>query len=152
MFVPLYKSVIILYLACFGCYLFFTRQPDYLDGEMAPAVIHWSYDSASHRNIPKAVYSTGVKNYAVDARYVFRQWREGDPTTVIYETNNPARGAVYAFWGYWISWGELLGSVLLILALFQVAVAVTSNPTAEALIEQLEYKEEKKTRYKRNDE
>lgn len=115
---------------------------------MSPAVIHVSYDSASHSKIPKAFYSTGLKNYAIDARYVFRQWREGDRATVIYETNNPSKGAVYAFWGYWITWGELAGSVLLIIALFQIASAVTKNPTAEALIEQLEYKEENKPKYK----
>jgi hypothetical protein len=148
----LYKLVVILYLVCFGCYLFFTRQPDYLDGEKVPAAIHWSYDSLSKRSIPKAVYSTGLKNYAIDARYVFREWKENDRTVVIYETNDPAKGAVYSWWGYWITWGEVLGSALLIIALFQVAVSVTKNPTAEALIEQLEYKEEKKTKYKREDE
>jgi hypothetical protein len=54
---------------------------------------------------------------------------------------------VYNFWGYWITWGELLTSIGLFIALFQVAVAVTKNPTAESLKEQLEYKEEKKKRY-----
>lgn len=133
---------------CFGCYVLFTRQPDYIDGEKAPAIIHWNYDSASKRSIPQAHYSTGLKNYAVDARYVFRQWKEGERTEVIYETNNLSKGAVYLFWGYWITWGELIGSILLIIALFQVAVSVTRNPTAEALMEQLEYKEEHKTKYK----
>jgi hypothetical protein len=115
-------------------------------------VIHWAYDSAARHSIPKAVYSTGLKTYAVDARYVFRGWKENDKAEVIYETNNPSKGAVYKWWGYWITWGEVLGSILLILALFQIAVSVTKNPTAEALIEQLEYKEEKKTKYKREDE
>lgn len=148
----MYKLVAILYIVCFGCYLLFTRQPDYFDGEKAPAVIHWVHDSASGRSIPKAVYTAGLKNYAVDARYVLREWKENDKTQVIYETNSPGRGAVYLWWGYWITWGEVLGSVLLIIALFQIAVSVTKNPTAEALIEQLDYKEEKKTKYKRIDE
>jgi len=140
--------VIIVYLVCFGCYLFFTRQPDYLDGEKTPAVIHWIYDSSAKRIIPKAIFNTGLKNYSIDARYVFREWKEGDTATVIYETANPEKAAVYAFWGYWITWGELLGSVLLLLALFQVAVSVTKNPTPEAVMDQLEIKEDKKRKYK----
>ena len=94
-----------------------------------------------------ARYSTGLKNYAIDARYVFREWKEGDKTEIIYETGSPATAAVYAFWGYWITWGELIGSVVLILALFQVAVALTNNPTPEAVMDQLEIKEERTRRY-----
>ena len=147
-FCSLYKTVFILYLVCFGCYLFFTRQPDYLDGEKAPAIIHWMYDSAAKRSIPMAQFNTGLKNYAVDARYIFREWKEGDRTEVIYETGSPAKASVYLFWGYWITWKELIGSVVLILALFQVAVALTNNPTPEAVMDQLEIKKERKRRYK----
>jgi hypothetical protein len=144
----LYKTVIILYLVCFGSYLFLTRQPDYLDGEKAPAIIHWTYDSSTIQFIPKAHFNTGLKNYDVDARYIFRKWKEGEKTEVIYETANPEKAAVYAFWGYWISWGELAASILLLLALFQIAVSVTKNPTPEAVMDQLEIKEEKKRKYK----
>jgi hypothetical protein len=105
------------------------------------------YDSAAKRSIPMARYNTGLKTYMVDARYVFREWKEGDGAEVIYETGNPAKGAVYAVWGYWITWGELIGSIVLILALFQVAVSVTKNPTPEAVMDQLEIKEEKKRKY-----
>ena len=143
----MYKTVTILYLICFGSYLFLTRQPDYLDGEKAPATIHLTYDSAALQFVPKAHFNTGLKNFAVDARYVFRQWKEGDKTEVIYETGNPEKAAVYAFWGYWISWGELVASVILLLALFQIAVSVTKNPTPEAVMDQLEVKEEKKRKY-----
>jgi hypothetical protein len=144
----LYKALIILYFVCFGCYLFFTRQPDYLDGEKAPATIHWIYDSTFQRFIPKAIFNTGLANYSIDARYVFREWTEGDKTEIIYETGNPEKSAVYAFWGYWITWGELLGSAILLIVLFLIAVSITKNPTPEALIEQLEFKEEKKRKYK----
>jgi hypothetical protein len=147
-FCALYKALIILYFVCFGCYLFFTRQPDYLDGEKAPATIHWMYDSSSQRSIPKAIFNTGLKNYTIDARYIFREWKEGDKTEIIYETGNPEKATVYAFWGYWITWGEVLGSVVLLIVLFLVAVSITKNPTPEALIEQLEFKEEKKRKYK----
>lgn len=148
----MYKSVTILYLVCFACYLIATRQPDYFDGEKAPATIQWLADSASGYSIPKAVFHDGRKEYAVDARYVFRNWQNGEKTEVIYETDHPEKAVVYAFWGYWLSWGELLGTIVIYFALFQVAVSVTSNPTAEALVEQLDYKPEKKRRYKTPEE
>jgi hypothetical protein len=144
----LYKTITILYIACFGCYLFFTRQPDYLDGEKAPAVIKWLPDSAAGRNIPQAVYTDGRKEYAVDARYFLREWKNNDKLEVIYESGRPDKAAVYAFWGYWLTLGELIATVLIYVVLFQIAVAVTRNPTPEALVEQLEFKEEKKRKYK----
>jgi hypothetical protein len=84
----------------------------------------------------------------VDARYFLRDLKNGDRVEVIYETDKPEKAVVYMFWGYWISWGELIATVLIYLALFQVAIAVTKNPTPESLIEQLEFKPEKKTKYK----
>jgi len=59
----------------------------------------------------------------------------------------PEKGAVYTFWGYWITWGELIMSVVLCFVLFQIAVSVTNNPSPESLIEQMEFKEEKKKKY-----
>jgi len=144
----LYRSITILYLVCFGCYILFTRQPDYFDGEKSPAVIKWLPDSISHKNIPQAVYSDGLKQHAIDARYFLRNWKEGDKLEVIYESGSPDKAAVYAFLGYWITWGELLATILIYLALFQIAISVTKNPTPEALVEQLEYKEVKKRKYK----
>lgn len=143
----MYRSVTILYLVCFACYLFFTRQPDYLDGEKAPAVIHWMPDSASGRNIPKAVFNDGHKVYVVDARYFLQQMEEGDKVEVIYETDHPEKAVVYRFWGYWLTWGELIATIFIYIGLFQIAVTVTRNPTAEALMEQLDYVPEKKKRY-----
>ncbi len=143
----MYKSITILYLICFGCYILFTRQPDYFDGEKAPATIKWLRDSITGHNIPKAVYREAGKEYAVDARYFLREWKQGERTEVIYETEHPEKGAVYAFWGYWMSWGELLTSVLMYLALFQVAISLTKNPTPEALIEQIGEKVDKKRKY-----
>ena len=40
-----------------------------------------------------------------------------------------------------------MATVLIYLALFQIAISVTRNPTAESLMEQLEFKEEKKRKY-----
>ena len=144
----MYKSITILYIICFASYIILSRQPDYFDGETAPATIHWLKDSAGKQTIPQAVFNDGRKEYAIDARYFLRELQEGNKTEVIYETDKPAKAAVYTFFGYWITWGELIATILIYFALFQIAVAVTKNPTPEALIEQLEFKEEKKPKYK----
>jgi len=143
----MYKSICILYLICFGCYLLFTRQPDYFDGEKVPAVIKRQIGTAAGDSELLAVFNTGTKEFSINPHYVFRNIREGQQLTVIYETGSPEKGAVYAVWGYWITWGELLMSVVLCVLLFQVAVSVTNNPSPEALTEQSEYKEEKKKKY-----
>ncbi len=141
------NSLIILYIVCFGIYVLYTRKPDFFDGERSPATIQWMYDSTSHRSIPKAVFRTNLQTYAIDGRYIFREWKDGDKTEVIYETEDPSKGAVYSLWGYWFRWTELLGSIVALIALFQVAVAITSNPAPEAVIDQLESKSEKKRKY-----
>lgn len=143
----MYKGITFLYLVCFSLYIVYSRDPDYFDGEIAPAQIHWLKDSSSNSLIPKAVFSHGKKEYAIDARYVLRSLPENKKLAVIYVPSKPQNAAVYSWWGYWITWGELVTSIVLLIALFQVAVAVTNNPTAEALLEQLEYKEEKKKKY-----
>lgn len=143
----MYKGITFLYIVCFSLYIVYSREPDFFDGEFTPATIHWVKDSASNEMIPKAFFAHGKKNYAVDARYVLRNLPEHKKLEVIYVPTYPEKATVYAFFGYWITWGELVASIVLFIALFQVAVAVTSNPTAEALLEQLEYKEEKKKKY-----
>ncbi len=143
----MYKSISILYLVCFTCFIFFTRQPDYLDGEITNATIHLVKNSAGQQSVFKAYFSTGKNYYAVDARYVLRDLYEGKKVEVIYEAAQPQKAAVYSWWGYWITVGELIGSLVLFVVLFQVAVAVTKNPTAESLMEQMDYNPEKKRRY-----
>ncbi|GAC1439689.1 MAG: hypothetical protein NVSMB63_05220 [Sediminibacterium sp.] len=86
--------------------------------------------------------------HSIDARYLFRYWKDGDQLKVIYETGSPDRADVYDFWGYWITWKELIASMALLVVLFQVAVAVTKNPTPESLMEQLEHQDEPKRKYK----
>ncbi|MDE3252628.1 MAG: hypothetical protein KGO92_07455 [Bacteroidota bacterium] len=144
----MYKSITILFIVCYCCYLLFSRQPDYFDGEKAPAVIHFIQDSASKNLIPMAQFSDGHHAFSVDARYVLRNWKEGERTEVIYETDKPNHAVVYLFWGYWIRWGEVLITLLVYAALFQIAISVTQNPTAESLLEQLEGpSQEKKRKY-----
>lgn len=65
----------------------------------------------------------------------------------IVEHEHPAKAKAYCFWGYWLNWRELIGSIIIGVLLFQIAVSITKNPSPEALLEQLNYKEEKKTKY-----
>jgi len=143
----LLRSVFILYLICFGCYILFTRQPDYFDGEKAPATIQNVYDTATKKTIPVAVYQAGGTWYQTDAHYFLRPIKIGQKVTVIYETATPETAAVYTFWGYWIGWGELLFSVIGYVLLLQVAYSVTTNPNAQSFQEQLSYKPENKRKY-----
>ena len=141
------RSVFILYLICFGCYILFTRQPDYFDGEKAPATIQNVYDSATKQTIPVAIYQAGGKWHHTDARYFLRPIKLGQKVTVIYETATPETAAVYVFWGYWIGWGELLFSVIGYALLLQIAYSVTTNPNPQSFQEQLSYKPENKRKY-----
>ncbi len=143
----MYKGIFLLYLVCFGCYVLFTRQPDYFDGDRVPATILIAKDSATGKTIPQAEFSIGYRNFRVKADYYLRSWKQGEKTEVIYETEHPERGAVYSFWGYWIGFGEFIASIIFIVASYQIAVSITKNPTPEALIEQLDYKEPNKPRY-----
>lgn len=143
----MYKFISILYLVIFSLYVWFSRQPDYFDGEFAPATIVLVKDSASQKQVAKASFTVGKMAYQVDADYLFRSYTSGERVEVIYELSNPKKAAVYAFWGYWVTMGELIASIVMWLVLFQVAVGITNNPTPEALLEQLEYVPEKKTKY-----
>ena len=142
------KAIIPFYISCFGLYIFFSRQPDYQDGEFTTGIIHYIKDS-TQKPVAKAVFSVDALKDTINAAYVFRNLREGETIPVIYETPNPAKAAVYSWWGYWLQWDELLVSVLIPLILLYAAKAITAGPTPQALVEELEtYKRDK---HKRND-
>jgi len=60
-----------------GCYILFTRQPDFFDGEKAPATIQMLYDTTAKQTIPAAVYQAGGTWYHTDARYFLRRIEAG---------------------------------------------------------------------------
>jgi hypothetical protein len=87
-------------------------------------------------------YTDGHDGYSTEVVYPFLH-KPGKYTQVIYETANPAKAKHYTFLGYWITFGELFASLFIIIALYFVAVKVTSNPTPEALLEELEASKKK---------
>ncbi len=135
------------YLVCFCCYILFSRQPDFFDGEKAPATIELLNDSTTGKVIPMAIFSDGHRQHSTDARYLFRKWVNGEKVEVIYESGTPGKSAIYAIWGYWITWKEILYSIIGWYILFQVAVAITSHPSPDAINDQLDQTEEKKRKY-----
>ena len=143
----MYRSISLIYLALYGCFVIFARQPDYFDGEITSATIHFAKDSTSQTNVLLANFSVGANKYSVKASYPLRPLSEGDKLEVIYDSTNPKKAVIYSIWGYWILWDELLVSLVIYLILFQVAVGITNNPTPEAVIEQLEFKSKPKRKY-----
>jgi hypothetical protein len=121
--------------------------PDYFDGEKYPATIVQLKDDRTNSVKQMAVYQIAGKQYAINADYPLLRYSANEKITVIVEHEHIEKGAVYRFWGYWITWGELAMSIIMAIVLFQVAVSITKNPTPESLMEQLSYKEEKKTKY-----
>jgi len=134
----MYKAIITFYIICFALYIFFTRQPDYLDGEFTTGTVHSAEDSASKHPIEKASFSVDTTYYLINAAYPLRDITEGEKVNIIYEAANPQQAAVYRWWGYWIQWDELLVSILIPVIFLFVAKAITGNPTPESLIEQME--------------
>lgn len=140
------KSLIILYLLIFVTYIVWTRQPDYFDGEIYPGMIRLDKNS-SGQIIPKADYSVGLNKYTINAGYPLSHYTDGEQINIILEHEHPDKGVVYRFWGYWITWEELLASIIIAILLFQIAVSITNNPSDESLQEQLTFKVEIKTKY-----
>ncbi|WP_288096084.1 hypothetical protein [Hydrotalea sp.] len=142
----MYKLVIILYVVILVLYMLFTRQPDYFDGEMTVGTIHMQTDSITHRQTLFASFDLGKSNYHVNAAYSLRNLREGEKVAVIYDTTRPQRAAIYAWWGYWLQWDEIAGSIIIAVVLWGVAVLLTNNPTEESRLEQLKEPDDKPQR------
>ena len=104
-------------------------------------------DSATNQIVPKAYYSIGVNQYSIRVSYPLLSYQANEKVTVIFESEHPSKASVYRFWGYWLHWEELIGSIIAAIVLFQIAVSITNNPTDAALKEQLDYTPEKKTKY-----
>jgi hypothetical protein len=146
------KALFLIFIVVFGLYIPFSRTPDFFDGLKTPATIHFKADSASHKLMPFADFSlNGQTSYSVSADYIFRSFKEGQKVQVIYENANPAEGAIYSWWGYWITWKELLFCIIGYIVLFQAAKSIVNQPAQEAMDELRDYEKKpkiRKSRYK----
>jgi hypothetical protein len=139
----LIKAIIPLYIICLVLYIFFTRQPDYQDGEFTTGVIHYVTNS-NKKILPKAIFTAYNSKDTIDAYYPLRRLREGSHVRIIYDTSNTRKASVYSWWGYWLKWDELLASILIPFILLYAAKEITARPTAEGLIEELEMRDQQK--------
>lgn len=105
----------------------FTRRPDYFDGQAIPAIIHFQKDISKEKIVPFAYYQTGGRMYAIDAAYLFKNYRENEQIKIIYEASNPAQAGIYSWWGYWLRWQELLSSLIIYSILFYAAITITKK-------------------------
>lgn len=130
-FAFLRNIIIILYFVCFGCYILFTRQPDFFDGEKTTGTIVEKNKQFS------AVFFYNDQSYFAEVPYRFMV-SKGEKVQVIYEAADPSNAKQYSIIGYWITFGELFASIFIVAVLYWIAVSITKNPTPEALIEELE--------------
>jgi hypothetical protein len=131
--------------------VFYTREPDYGDSDYTKGIIHFVKDSSGNHLTATASFIFLHHNYEIKADYLFKSYKEGQKVDIIYDTTDPSKASVYSFWGYWIRWKELVAFLAIFVGLYQVAVALTSNPTPEALIEELEGGKNKPKRRKYDD-
>ena len=139
----MYKLLFILYVVCYACYIFYSREPDYFDGETAVATIHVNQQTQT----AKAVFLIKDSQYSIDANYPLRSISNLQRVNVIFKPNHPETAVLYSIWGYWLKWDELLVTSIVLLALFYLSVSITNNPSPESLKEQQNYVETPQRKY-----
>ena len=135
------KSVLILFIACFICYLPFSRTPDYFDSDITPALIE-----ARNGGI-FAVFKESGKQYQVALDASLYQSKIGSRIEIRYELSAPQHAKLNQVIGYWLEPKELLGAVCILIVLLIAAYATTHRPDAASLKEQIEFKKEDTGKY-----
>lgn len=120
------KVLLFLYITCYACYIFYTRTPDYFDGETTTGIVHINETKQAI-----ASYTVNDKAYTVPVSYPLRSLSPQQNIPIIYHPAHPEQSAMYSLWGYWFTWGEVLMSLVLLFALYQLAVSITKNPSEE---------------------
>lgn len=117
----------------------FSRQPDLFDGEKAPAIIQ----QVNQKKKVQFVHNGNTFTLQLSNKWMYPLGN----ATVIYPQNKPQEAKVYQWLGYIITPGELITSIILLLALLFVAKSITHNPSEQAIKDQLNYPEPNKTKY-----
>jgi hypothetical protein len=137
----LIKSVLILFLACFICYLPFSRTPDYFDSDITPALIEAKNGSIF------AVFQESGKKYQVALDSSVYQSKIGSRIEIRYELSAPQHAKLNQVIGYWLEPKEILAAFLILIVLLIAAYATTHRPDAVSLKEQIEFKKEDTGKY-----
>lgn len=137
----LIKSVVILFFACFLCYLPFSRQPDFFDSETTPALI------IQDGNNVFAIFKESGKSYKIQLdKEKFRD-NIGERIVLRYELSNPALAKINQIMQYWVDPKEIGWAFGILLLLLAAAYATTNRPDPASLAAQLNIKKENKTKY-----
>jgi hypothetical protein len=137
----LIKSVLLLFIACFICYLPFSRTPDYFDSDITPALIEIKNGDVF------AVFQESGKQYQVSLDPLIYQSKIGSRIEIRYELSAPQHAKLNQVIGYWLEPKEVLGAVLILIVLLIAAYATTHRPDAASLKEQIEFKKEDNGKY-----
>jgi hypothetical protein len=137
----LIKSVLLLFIACFICYLPFSRTPDYFDSDITPALIE-----ARNGGI-FAVFKESGKQYQVALDPSIYQSKIGSRIEIRYELSTPQHAKLNQIIGYWLEPKEILGAFFILIVLLIAAYATTYRPDAASLKEQIEFKKEDTGKY-----
>jgi len=137
----LIKSVLLLFIACFICYLPFSRTPDYFDSDITPALIE-----ARNTGVV-AVFLESGKQYQVALDPLVYQSKIGSRIEIRYELSAPQHAKLNQVIGYWLEPKEVLGAFLILIVLLIAAYATTHRPDAASLKEQIEFKKEDTGKY-----
>jgi len=137
----LIKSVLLLFIACFICYLPFSRTPDYFDSDITPALIE-----ARNGGI-FAVFQEAGKQYQVALDPLIYQSKIGTRIEIRYELSAPQHAKLNQVIGYWLEPKEVLGAFFILIVLLIAAYATTYRPDAASLKEQIEFKKQDTGKY-----
>jgi len=135
------KSAIILFITCFFIYLPFSREPDYFDSEITPATIVIKGESVF------ALYNEFGKTYELKLDKQLYGSKIGQRVELRYELSHPENAVINQTLGYWFIAKEIAWSFGIFAILLGAAFATTNEPHPDALAEQLNFKEENKTKY-----
>ena len=135
------KSVLILFIACFICYLPFSRTPDYFDSDITPALIEAKSGQVF------AVFQEAGKQYQVALDSSIYQSKIGTRIEIRYELSAPQHAKLNQVIGYWLEPKEVLGAFFILIVLLIAAYATTYRPDAASLKEQIEFKKEDTGKY-----
>lgn len=116
------KLLFSLYFICYGCYIFYTREPDYFDGETTKGKV--IFLSKNKIKVNFLVYGKSYDSYSNNYINYFKQNQIVD---VIYHHSNPQKNAIYSFWTYWFNATEFILSLVFLLGSYFVAVALNNN-------------------------
>lgn len=139
-FSTVYKAITIIFLTCFFVYLPFSRTPDVFDSVKTDGIVVSHLDSVTQKEKVMVQFASNDKKvHYFDPSYLFTKYNVGEKVVVRYEESKPSKAAVDRVWGYWASWKEILGCVVIYFLLFQLSLTMVKNPAPESEEEQRRY-------------